>query len=207
MPEFKRAVFDWRFVVTLVVVFGLGWLLYAQIGALRDRAERSAQDRADLHSKVETQQTLIDELTRRCQQADGCTPPPVPEAIRGERGDPGLQGPVGPQGPRGASCVEELGYPKCRGAEGNAGQVGATGATGEPGVDGAPGKNGADGKDGPPGPQGEPGPAGPQGPAGTALPGNYACPDGQYLNGFAISGDGSVSLSCQSVPIDLGGKQ
>lgn len=176
------------------------------IHRLQERVESSKVDRADLRQQLDEVKASAEENARRCSRSNDCQPAPVPGSpgAPGAPGLPGVQGPVGPPGPRGESCVEELGLRPCRGDDGVNGSTGEPGANG---ADGAAGKNGADGKDGAQGPQGEPGPAGPQGPAGTANPGSYSCPDGQYLNGFTISGDGSVSLSCQSVPIDLGGKQ
>ena len=57
---------------------------------------------------------------------------------------------------------------------------------------------------GPQGPQGDVGPQGDQGPAGTALPGDYQCPDSQYLIGFTVAADGSVALTCQTLPVGPG---
>lgn len=111
-------------------------------------------------------------------------------------------------GPRGPSCVEELGYPRCRGdkgdggAQGKPGSPGANGERGADGTDGAPGKNGSDGKDGPPGPQGEQGPAGP---AGTAQPGTYSCSDSQAIKSITVTEGGAVTLTCVDLPQFPGG--
>lgn len=201
-----RRTLDWRFLATLVVILALGWLLNAQLNALQARTDQSARDRAELRQQITesekvntTQQTLIDELTRRCEDATGCTPPPIPPAIQGQQGDPGLQGPVGPRGPRGLSCIEAIGLRPCRGdtgAIGSTGAVGSAGAAGEPGPRGEQGQPGPQGDRGPEGPTGPPGPAGPP---GTAQPGTYACPDGEYQRGFSVNSDGSVNLICAPV--------
>lgn len=197
---------DWRFVATLTAMLCLGWLLHGQIGALQDRQEQSARDRADLRTQLTevgeingVQQALIDELTRRCEQAAECTPPPVPEAIEGQPGSPGVQGPVGPRGP---SCIEEIGLRSCRGTPGAVGTTGAAGPTGTDGTDGTSGEQGPPGQAGERGergPQGEPGPTGPQGPAGppgTAVPGTYACPSTEFLTGFTVTETGGIEPAC-----------
>jgi hypothetical protein len=52
---------------------------------------------------------------------------------------------------------------------------------------------------GPQGVHGEQGPASTvPGPEGTAKPGDYACPDGEHMTGFAVADDGAVTLACQA---------
>ncbi|GAA4075793.1 collagen-like protein [Nocardioides kongjuensis] len=190
--------------VTLIVAMSV-LSVYLVLDRVTDRLA-AAEEKAQANGKraddaLATAQALAEQVRLLGQQP--VVEPDDPPA--GAPGAPGLRGPMGPPGPRGASCVEELGYPRCRGA---AGSAGATGATGQAGVDGAAGPAGKDGKDGAQGPQGDPGPAGPQGPAGTAVPGTYSCPAGEVMTGFTVAGDGSVSLACQpTIPAAQGGKQ
>lgn len=76
-----------------------------------------------------------------------------------EPGDPPAPGQVvllpGERGDRGPSCIEEIGYPRCRGARGAHGaDSNVPGEPGEPGLHGEPGRDGVDGKDGTPGKDG-----------------------------------------------------
>lgn len=183
----------------IVALFGFLWLAWRVLD-LSDRtteAERderiAATDRADLREDVErdakviaAQQTILEELQKRCSEAEDCTPVTIPQAIQGAQGAPGLSivGPAGPRGPQG---------PK-----GDPGDDGSTGATGATGI-GEQGATGAQGEAGPAGPQGDPGPAGPQGPAGTAQPGTYGCPEGSYVTSFTVAADGSVSVTCGGI--------
>lgn len=139
---------------------------------------------------------------------------------------PGPAGATGAQGPRGFSCVEVLGVAACRGPQGPSGEVGvagpagkdgATGATGPTGPQGPPpsddqvaaavrfycashddctGPAGEKGDAGPKGDTGATGQPGPAGKDGTAQPGTYSCPDGDYMTGFTVAADGSVTVSC-----------
>lgn len=202
-----------KFAAAVVAVAVGAWVIAFVLGLAANQNE-SSRDRADLRKQLGQATAQLDRQGKALDDANARLIQLGEEPVQQPAERPSVPSVL--QGRRGLSCVEELGYPLCRGPKGGTGDHGkpgtdgATGLDGEPGAngaDGAPGKNGADGKDGAQGPQGEPGPAGPAGPAGTALPGNYACPDGQYLNGFAISGDGSVSLSCQTVPIELGGNK
>lgn len=210
----RRAIVVFAWLLAAAVLLALVWLS-ARVTTLtqesHDADERSAQsaaDRADLRHLLEQQAAALDDANAKLVEL-GQAPveqpeiPPAPSSPL--QGPPGPQGPVGPGGPRGPSCVEELGYPKCRGDQGAAGTAGTQGQQGD---QGPAGKDGVDGKDGAQGPQGEPGPAGPPGPAGTALPGTYSCPAGEVLTGFTVAGDGSVSLACQpTIPAAQGGKQ
>lgn len=190
-------------VLLAIAVGALAAVGMNELDGLKQRSVVSAADRADLRREVaaskETnaaQQTLIDELTRRCEDAKGCTPPPIPPAIRGAQGDIGIQGPVGPRGPRGASCVEELGLRTCRGPDGDTGTTGTPGSDGVPGV---AGKNGADGKDGAPGPQGEPGPAGPAGADGRGIA-SLSCTDAGVWQVTYTDGATADAGSCRTNP-------
>lgn len=98
---------------------------------------------------------------------------------------------------------------ECRGTEGRAGEPGAPGPRGPQG----PGPTDEQvqqaveaycSDDRCRGPQGPTGPQGPRGEPGTARPGDYQCPEGQYVRGIAIAADGTVTLTCQDptgVPI------
>ena len=74
------------------------------------------------------------------------------------------------------------------------------GPVGPPGDDGQPGES----ITGPPGPQGPEGPSGPAGQDGEdgqdMQAGTYSCGDGEYVHGFTVNEDGSVTLDCQPVP-------
>jgi len=105
---------------------------------------------------------------------------------------------------------------RCRGPRGPRGLPGRDG-TGTPGIDGLPGDIGPQGPPGPPptaeqladavtdycalhaGCQGQPGRD------GSVVPGDYQCiVDGEYVRGFTVAADGTVTLNCQS-PIPPGG--
>lgn len=129
-------------------------------------------------------------------------PPPVTgqqgipglPGIKGDKGDKGDPGPPGPQGPKG-----DQGPQGPKGDKGDLGNQGLPGAPGSPGTPGNPGDQGPAGQqgpEGPAGPQGPPGEQGPQGPPGTANPGEYSCPEGQYIRSFTIHPDGTITLVC-----------
>jgi hypothetical protein len=98
---------------------------------------------------------------------------------------------------------------------------GPRGVKGDNGTDGTDGGPGEPGPTGPAGPTGPPptdeqvadavadycalhaGCQGPPGPAGTVNPGDYQCPEGQFVAGFAVTADGTVTLTCKSaIPPD-----
>ncbi len=149
-------------VAALLIGVGMAYGLQ-QIETLQERVEASKRDRADLREQLEnndtvigTQQSILDELQRRCEEAKGCTPIDIPDVIQGQQG---LQGIPGPEGPRG-----DTGPP---GPPGEKGDPGDTGLAGTSGADGSNGSPGADGTQGPIGPAGPEGPRGPEGPAGA----------------------------------------
>lgn len=45
-----------------------------------------------------------------------------------------------------------------------------------------------------------PGPKGDKGDPGTAKPGDYICPEDEYMTGFSVTTDGSVQYTCAAVP-------
>lgn len=199
-----KRILDWRFLVTLIVILALGWMIYSERRRAEEADAASVRDRAELRAQVDAQKAASKALAEQIRQL-GQQPVIEPP----ESGDaPRIVVIPAPRGLRGPSCIEELGYPRCRGDKGNAGtqgKPGSPGTDGEPGADGtdgAPGKNGSDGKDGPPGPQGEQGPAGP---AGTAQSGTYSCGEGQAIKSFTVAEGGAVTLTCVDLPQFPGG--
>ena len=202
----------------VAAVLVIGWIIF-QLGSLVAADQNSLRDRNELHAKldeqgatIEQQRRALEEANRRCTVAEGCVPVPTPETPDddGDVVTVPIPGPKGDKGDRGASCIEALGFNRCRGDEGKGGSDGADGDPGSDGIngqDGAPGAPGAKGDTGPKGDKGDPGERGPAGPPGTAQPGSYACPSGQYLEGFSIGADGTVSLTCQPVPVFPGNGQ
>lgn len=161
----------------VVAVLVGAWLIASVLQVAAGQRE-SREDRAHLADQVEALElqasanaAALEEANRRLRRA-GQTPVtepdhPVDEPIVV------IPGPQGDRGPRGFSCIEEIGYPRCRGTSG---------------VDGNAGDPGSDGQDGAPGPAGPQGPAGPAGPAGA--PGKDGV-DGK-------DGRGVQSLSCEA---------
>lgn len=220
-PRRWAAIFLALALITLIAGFGTGWFLAGQRGQERDDAEAATRPLTDRLLELCEQDTDRAErlttigLCDRAEDAreivdDGVDPVLVP----GPMGPPGPQGPVGPAGRDGFGIDGSDGSDGRDGENGRDGADGDDGADGSDGADGAQGEDGADGADGATGatgPKGETGPAGPQGPAGargetgpqgpagTARPGTYTCPDGDYVAGFTIAADGSVSLDCRTL--------
>lgn len=184
-----------------ITILCLGAWLIGKVATLGEAntslQEQDRQSRTDREALRETAESLSESLA-----SDRLDITALREQIRQLGEEPVVQPdrPTVPgrliviPGPRGESCIEEIGYPRCRGAEGT---------DGSSGVDGTPGANGTDGAQGPPGPagsKGDPGPPGKDGGAGTAQPGSYSCGEGQYLNGITIAADGGVTLACQPLP-------
>lgn len=194
--------------VLVLIVFG-AWLIgkVVTLGqenhSLEEQDRQSRSDRAQLRDDVEADRLALEALREQIRQL-GEEPVVEPEDVPD---DARVVVAPGPKGDRGASCIEELGFNRCRGDEGKGGSDGADGDPGSDGINGqdgapgAPGAPGAKGETGPKGDKGDPGERGPAGPPGTAQPGSYACPSGQYLEGFTISTDGTVSLTCQPLPV------
>lgn len=88
----------------------------------------------------------------------------------------------GPQGERGASCIEEIGYPRCRGAAGDDSTI--------------PGPAGDDSTvPGPKGEKGDTGERGPEGPAGPAGAPGAPGADGRGITDAHCGDDGRWTLS------------
>jgi len=103
------------------------------------------------------------------------------------------------------------------------GPQGPRGPRGLPGIDGTDGTNGIDGLPGDAGPPGPPltaeqladavadycalhgGCEGPAGADGSVVPGDYQCAVGEYLQGFTVHDDGTVTLNCQPNPFPPNG--
>ncbi|WP_182377904.1 hypothetical protein [Nocardioides sp. WS12] len=200
-----------KWTAAVVATFVTAWFIATLLGvvaAQHDQKVSNAEQVRDLEAQLDDVRTdnaankaAVDELNRRCAIAANCVPVRVPEpeddaeVQDGEIQEPEIQEPElqeperqqpevddapipGAVGAVGASCVAELGLEACRGPAGK---------------DGTNGTNGIDGKDGAP---------------GTAQPGTYACPAGEYLTGFGVAADGSVSLACASAnPGNSGGNQ
>lgn len=191
--------------LAVLVALALGAWLVVKVASLgeenhqlveQDRQSRA--DRAELFAEVKGDKRDIAALREQLRQL-GEKPVVQPQ------GGPDDSGIVVVPGPRGASCIEEIGYVRCRGAKGTAGGQGPAGRTGAVGATGAPGSQGPQGDAGPAGPQGPVGPTGPQGPKGdpgTAKPGAYLCPEGQAQRGWSVAEDGTVTYEC--VPLNPG---
>lgn len=154
----------------------------------RDR--QSLDDRRDLRDRLDREEAALTALAEQLRQL-GQKPVVEPS----DPPDPGQVVVVpGPKGDRGESCIEEIGYPRCRGAAGDDGSAGSPGIDGQDGADGAPGPKGDKGDPGERGEKGE------KGDPGTAQPGTYSCGPGEYVTGFAVTDAGAVVLTCQLIP-------
>jgi hypothetical protein len=187
-------------VVMLLVGLLLGVVIY-RVGLLSTRLDQSQSDRADLHGQLQQQEKASQTLARQVRRLGGTPlvspPAEVTSGPSGPVGATGQRGAVGPSGPRGPAGVDgpagspgpvgPSGAPGAIGQPGPKGDTGPKGSAGEPGPAGPAGPSGADGKDGA---------AGPQGPAGSVTSGDYVCPSGEYVTGFHVAADGSVSLDC-----------
>lgn len=152
--------------VLLAVALNQGADNADSIGTERDRRERVEQKLAEQEAAA----AVLAEQLRQLGQQPAVEPedPPAPGQII----------PIpGPKGDRGESCIEEIGYPRCRGAAGDDGSSGTPGAAGQDGTDGAPGPKGDKGDTGERGPEG---PAGPAGSDGRGIQ-SVTCEGGQFV--------------------------
>lgn len=188
--------------ITVLAAIAFGVWLVGQVVTLGDENHRfEERDRQSIADRRELRASLLEDRAKLRAlelQVRGLGEDPVVEPD-----DDAPDRLVLIPGPRGESCIEELGFPMCRGAQGPASRVpgpeGADGADGQDGTDGATGPTGPTGPAGPAGPKGDkgdPGERGPAGPAGTAQPGTYACPAGEALTSITIAADGAVSITC-----------
>lgn len=178
----RRAIAVLAWIVIIVVLLALVWLagrvvsLGEENRQFAERDEQSLEDRRALADRLDREEAALLALAEQLrllgeQPVVEPTDPPEPGNL------------VAIPGPRGASCIEEIGYARCRG---DRGRVGGDGSDGEPGSDG---QDGAAGPPGPPGPAGPPGERGPEGPAGPAGA------DGRGLKDAQCGGDGRWVLS------------
>lgn len=183
--------------VLVLCIWAVMWLSHEN-AQFEERDRESIADRKALRGRLDQDEAAIEALTEQLRLL-GEKPVVSPEDV-----PDGADVVVipGPQGPRGYSCVEELGYPRCRGDEGASGIDGAPGRDGTDGLDGANGATGPMGPPGPAGPQGEPGAPGKDGRDGvdgrdgTAQPGTYSCPEGEHMTGFGVAEGGAVTVYC-----------
>ncbi len=147
-----------------------------------ERLDASERETAALAAQLEAMG--VEPITEPDEQ-------PETVLIPGPQGEPGTEGRDGRDGADSTT-------PGPRGPRGFSGRDGTDGES-------ITGPTGADGADSTvPGPPGSPGPAGPagndgaDGTDGTATPGDYQCPEGQYVAGFTIADDGTVTLTCRT---------
>lgn len=211
----KRAL---KWIAAVLAVVAGAWLIASVVQIAAGQRE-SQRDRDELHEHIDElqardaiQSAALEEANRRLEAAGE---PPVDEPASEEPvdTDDDIVLIPGPQGPRGFSCVDDFGLPACRGPRGapgadstRPGPEGAAGRDGAPGTQGPAGPVGPKGEKGDPGRDGVDGKDGAAGQPGTARPGTYACPEGQYVRGFAVGEGGGVSLMCEPVPAFPGGK-
>lgn len=145
----------------------------------------------------ECEEDDLDPDTAVCENAEDIKDedPEIVEGLQGRQGDPGPPGLPGRPGEPGQDGRD--GTP---GRDGRPGEPGRNGLDGTDGQDGPPGGTGPQGDPGPPGPQGDPGPPGQDGQPGkdgTVVPGDYACPAGEYVVAIHVMQDGTVNLECK----------
>lgn len=135
--------------VLLGSVWAVLWLANEN-DTLDERDRQSLADREELRRDLTAEQAAREALEQQIRSL-GEKPVLDPEDVPP---DTDVIVVPGPKGDRGESCIEEIGYPRCRGTAGDDGSNGTSGADGEDGADGAPGPKGdpgpagADGKDG-----------------------------------------------------------
>lgn len=179
----------------VAVLLGSLWAvlwLAKENDVLDERDRQSLSDRAQLREDLTAEQAAREALEQQIRSL-GEKPVLDPDDVPT---DSSVVVVPGPKGERGESCIEEVGYPRCRGAsgsDGSSGSNGSDGATGPQGPAGPEGPAGANGKDGAPGADGA---DGRDGKDGTAVPGSYLCGDGEVQRGFVIAEDGSVTYEC-----------
>lgn len=190
----------WTAVGVLALALIVGVLVaWVRLDNENDRlAEKVAQgdaDREELRKDFDARAAAADLLEQQVRQL-GEQPVVIPEDVP--------NAPLVIAGPRGQSCIEEIGYVRCRGAQG-------IGKTGKPGTPGTPGEGGAPGAPGEKGDRGEKGDKGDRGEQGQpGAPGrgvqSLACIDGQvvvtYTDGTSQPADG---WSCAPVSTNPGG--
>lgn len=152
----------------LMIVLGMGWMMYNQFTTSVDKntaQSGSATMAQDIVRICETEGKLMVNDRDLCAKAEAVlkdptqaiAPPkgdkgnPGERGERGERGFPGLPGAKGDKGDRGDRGVEgreALGLPGQTGTAGKDGAMGPVGPAGEPGIPGAQGEQGVPGEPG-----------------------------------------------------------
>lgn len=195
----------WIAIATAFALVGVGLAVALNRGA--DNAttlDVERQKREAVERKLKDQETKNAVLA---EQVRGLGEVPAVEPD-----DPPASGRVivvpGVVGPRGASCIEEIGYPRCRGPQGGTGKAGAPGIPGTPGEPGASGEDGAAGEKGERGEKGDKGDRGEQGPQGEPGRGVQStdCVDGQLVTTYTDGTTQPVAgSSCVTTPTTPGG--
>lgn len=181
----------------LMIVLGMGWMMYNQFitSSERNTAQSNSVTMAqDIGRICESEGKLMVDNRDLCDKGEAVLKDPT-QPISGPKGDKGNDGERGPLGP-----VGPVGAPGERGPVGPLGPVGPKGDVGDDGVaglsfQGPPGPAGADSTV--PGPQGEPGadstvpgPVGPQGEQGPAGENGAPGKDGRGLNDMQCGENG-----------------
>lgn len=140
-----------KWAAAVAAVLAGAWVIATLFGVLAAQQE-SREDRAQLERQVDQltaqarKDRAVSEALKQQIQNLGESPAVEPSDVPD---DADVVVIPGQKGERGESCIEEIGYPRCRGAAGREGNAGTDGADSvEPGPAGAPGKDGTDGVDG-----------------------------------------------------------
>lgn len=188
-----RQIFGWAIVAVCMALLGAGMALMLHHLSLQDaRLDHAQAVRQQLEATQQKQADALEKANRRLRKHGAQpvqTPPAAPEPVTGATGEQGPRGPRGYPGPRSE-------VPGPQGPPGEDSTVpGPAGPAGPPGKDST-----VPGPQGPAGPPGKdstvPGPKGDKGDPGTATPGTYTCGGGQFVRGFTIAPDGSLTLDC-----------
>lgn len=216
MPAKTREPFPPRwafFVLALMILAGLGWMVYDSLSTKADRntAQANSQTLAeDIQTICTAQGKLLVDDRDLCSKAEKVQQDPT-ESIAGPKGDPGNDGANGADGAPGP--VGPVGPPGAAGPAGEPGPVGPPGSQGPPGppglngADGVDGLNGAPGADstvpGPPGADGATGPQGPKGDPGRGITSAYCGADGRWLMTYTDGGVADGGACRDPKPIEV----
>lgn len=192
--------------VLLVAVWAVLWLAHEN-DILDERDRQSLSDREDLRRDLTAEQLAREALE---QQIRGLGERPVvePEDVPDDAQVVVVPGPKGDKGDRGDSCIEALGFNRCRGDQGQGGEDGSDGSDGQDGADSnVPGPVGPKGDLGPKGDKGDKGDAGERGPAGADGRGiqSVTCEGGQFVVTYTDGTSHPVAgSSCVAAPGNSG---
>lgn len=211
----------------LMIVLGMGWMMYNQFTLSNDKntaQSNSVTMAQDIQRICKSEGKLLVDDRDLCAKGEAVLNDPTqslsgPKGDRGndgERGERGLQGfpgvkgdagergPIGARGEKGDQGnegLDALGLPGADGVAGQDGSTGPVGPAGEPGADGAPGlpgKDGEPGRDGVDGAPGAPGADGAPGKDGRGL-NDMQCANGRWT-AYWSDGTTSDSGSCAANP-------